>query len=552
MMYKHKKFKFRKTVFAGAMAASFLVTGVSGFAEEIKSRNISDGFVTIEGELIRGADNAPVTLLVTSSDIDFLDETAWLSIDGDDVAYYKEASLTSDKTYSFKFKLEEPGIYNVYIASKSSGVEKSQIIYIDEEMNDALISAMLEAMDAEILKSIVAENLKNLGVFAFEGDAFDSDAAELLFDAIKDEDNLKADDVVLLIEKAILSAEINNDKLKSFYDYPKMTFLDDKIFDYCTEDLAEDVADAMSKSGISSLSDFDEAIVKATVLELANTNDGVLPLKEALKAYKDELLIEKTITTSMCESLIEASDYSDYDELAEAIEDYKEASSSGGGGGSGSGGGSKNKVDIGSIANALPAGNSQGNNVVPAEISPFDDIDSVPWAKEAIMKLYKDKVINGKTENLFYPQDNVTRAEFVKILMLAFDVKLVDEECPFVDVSENEWSYQYIKTAYLAGVVNGIDDVTFGKNMNITRQDLCTMVYRLLKTGNPEFEALDINSSFNDAEEISAYAKEAVGFMQKNGIISGDDNKNFNPKSPATRAEAVKIVYNAMNLYEKN
>ena len=40
--------------------------------------------------------------------------------------------------------------------------------------------------------------------------------------------------------------------------------------------------------------------------------------------------------------------------------------------------------------------------------------------------------------------------------------------------------------------------------------------------------------------------------MQANGIINGDENKNFNPTLPATRAEAAKIVYNAVVLYEKN
>jgi len=57
---------------------------------------------------------------------------------------------------------------------------------------------------------------------------------------------------------------------------------------------------------------------------------------------------------------------------------------------------------------------------------------------------------------------------------------------------------------------------------------------------------------FNDADAIADYAKEAVKFMKKNSIISGDENKNFNPNNFATRAESVKIIYNAMLFYENN
>lgn len=554
MMYKRKKSGFMNLIFAGAMAATFVAAGVSALAEEIKSQRVSDGFVTIEGELNRESKDAPVTLLVTSSDIDFTNETAWLAMNGDEIAYYKETTLQDDKTYKFNFKLSEPGIYNVYLASKNSGIEKSQIIYVDEEMNSALMDAITEIKDAETLEIVLKEHLKDFGVFAFEASDIDKEAAEILINSLENKEDVEPAEITLLIEKAILASKINKGELDSFYDYPQMSLLDDEIFEHCTEEIAEDVAKTMGKNKISDDEEFDEALLKSTVVEIANTKDGVLALKEVLKAYKDELDIDKTITTDMCESLIKASDFSDFEDLAEKIDKYKKPTTSGGGGGSGSSGGgsSKPSVNLGNIANVIPATGNTVASEKPEEILPFDDLDSVLWAKDAITRLYKDRVINGKSEKLFYPMDNVTRAEFAKILMLAFDVRLVDDECPFTDVLPDEWSYQYVKTAYLAGVVKGIDEVTFGKNMNITREDLCTMVYRLILTGKPELSDLTGKSSFKDSANISEYAEDAVGFMQNNAIINGDENGNFNPKSPATRAEAVKIVYNAMNLYEKN
>ena len=147
------------------------------------------------------------------------------------------------------------------------------------------------------------------------------------------------------------------------------------------------------------------------------------------------------------------------------------------------------------------------------QILPFDDIENVSWANEAILRLYKDKVLNGKSENKFCPFDNVTRAEFAKMLMLAFDVNLVDENFPFTDVSQDEWCYPYVRSAYLVGVAKGIDDVTFGKERNITRQDLCTILYRIKN------EAVSEELTFTDGNQIADYAVSAVKYMNEKKIV---------------------------------
>ena len=51
---------------------------------------------------------------------------------------------------------------------------------------------------------------------------------------------------------------------------------------------------------------------------------------------------------------------------------------------------------------------------------------------------------------------------------------------------------------------------------------------------------------FSDDEQISDYAKEAVYFMQKAGVISGMGDGCFAPKGLATRAESAKILCNVL------
>jgi len=59
-------------------------------------------------------------------------------------------------------------------------------------------------------------------------------------------------------------------------------------------------------------------------------------------------------------------------------------------------------------------------------------------------------------------------------------------------------------------------------------------------------DAIDVEP-FTDEENISGYAKEAVGAMQKSGIIKGTGDGRLAPKNDATRAEAAVIIYRLLN-----
>lgn len=111
----------------------------------------------------------------------------------------------------------------------------------------------------------------------------------------------------------------------------------------------------------------------------------------------------------------------------------------------------------------------------------------------------------------------------------------------FKDVSENDWYYKYVNSAVTLGIVNGLGDGTFCADDPISRQDMAVISVKALKCVNllPEFSSTSI---FTDYADISGYAVEAVGRMSQAGIISGDVNGAFRPKSIATRAEAAKIV----------
>ena len=203
-------------------------------------------------------------------------------------------------------------------------------------------------------------------------------------------------------------------------------------------------------------------------------------------------------------------------------------------------GGSSSSSSGGSFSASGPA-----EMITPPVIQPdsafpsvFSDIDSHGWAEKAIAYLYDNNIVSGNGNGLFRPADNITREEFVKMLVIAFNMESDSAVCNFTDVDKDNWSYSYIAAATTNGIVNGISDSEFGFGLPITRQDMAVMIYRTLGAN-----AGDVTADFKDFAEIAPYAKDAVSYLGTEGIINGTGSGNFEPAKSATRAECAKLIY---------
>ena len=212
-----------------------------------------------------------------------------------------------------------------------------------------------------------------------------------------------------------------------------------------------------------------------------------------------------------------------------------------GGGSSGGGGGLPGNDKL------PPEEDEQVNTPVqvPTEKPVFSDIGSVDWAKDAILYLNNKKILSGDGNGKFRPNDNITREEFTKLVVMAFGIPSAKNKAGFDDVAEENWAKDYINAAYENGIVNGISESKFGFGTNISRQDMALMVLRAAEKMGRTFETGEITST--DASDIADYAKEAVGKMMKAGIINGFGDNTFLPNANATRAQAAKIIYALVN-----
>lgn len=174
----------------------------------------------------------------------------------------------------------------------------------------------------------------------------------------------------------------------------------------------------------------------------------------------------------------------------------------------------------------------------------FDDIDSVPWAEDAIRELYNRGVIAGKAERVFAPNDYLTKEELVKMLLVA--MKLENTEAAPVDmwdINRSQWYAPYVDASVALGIVEGSGDGSFGIGSLVNREEICVIAQRAAQAGGIFLDDEFTISSFADEQQISSWAVDSVRQMRESFIITGVGGNYFEPKSLVTRAQAAKIIY---------
>ncbi len=163
------------------------------------------------------------------------------------------------------------------------------------------------------------------------------------------------------------------------------------------------------------------------------------------------------------------------------------------------------------------------------------------WAQATIQKWIDEGRASGYPDGSYKPDNNVTRAEFVKMVngIIDFNGK---GKASYTDVPATEWYYDYIGIAQEIGYISGYPGGKFGPNDYITREQAASILARI--------QYLDSNAAgvdkFSDQAGISSWAAEAVGAASEAGFISGYNDGSFKPSKNLTRAEAVTMLDNVM------
>lgn len=178
------------------------------------------------------------------------------------------------------------------------------------------------------------------------------------------------------------------------------------------------------------------------------------------------------------------------------------------------------------------------------KVSNFTDLAGNEWAVEAIDTLYDKGIISDNEQKIFRPNDNVTREEFVKMIIEALGLIHETYETDLKDVEEGAWYYPYVATAVEKGIVLGDENGYFHVGENISRQDMAVIIIRVLTKLEHPYETK--STKFTDDAQISDYAKDAMYAAKNLAIINGVGDNMCAPKGTATRAMAAKVIYEMM------
>ncbi|WP_046173550.1 S-layer homology domain-containing protein [Domibacillus indicus] len=193
--------------------------------------------------------------------------------------------------------------------------------------------------------------------------------------------------------------------------------------------------------------------------------------------------------------------------------------------------------------------------VKPIDRYDFWDVDPSHQFYDAIERFIYSDLIDGYVEKevevedgetyeysfvTVRPNENITRAQFTKILVNALSLKAGNKSVEFSDVKSSRWYYDYVRIASSNGIVTGSNG-KFNPDANITRDQMAAMIYRAFK-GTVVFKTPV--KTFKDVPATS-FAYEAVTKSAANGIIRGYGDL-FKPHEKATRGQAIVMIDRAL------
>ena len=110
------------------------------------------------------------------------------------------------------------------------------------------------------------------------------------------------------------------------------------------------------------------------------------------------------------------------------------------------------------------------------------DVPEGVWYSQAVKYLAEIGIINGYEDGTFKPNQPITRAEFAKIAA-SFDDISSGADNPFSDLSDSHWAYSYIISCFMKGWINGYPSGDFKPDNNITRAEAIKIVNFMLGRG---------------------------------------------------------------------
>ncbi|WP_426452201.1 S-layer homology domain-containing protein [Paenibacillus sp. S-38] len=175
----------------------------------------------------------------------------------------------------------------------------------------------------------------------------------------------------------------------------------------------------------------------------------------------------------------------------------------------------------------------------------FGDLAGWGWAQDAVELLASRGIIQGTGPSEFAPGRQVTRAEFVSLLVRTLDLTGAAAGADFRDVDPASPHYPAIAAASGLGIAGGIGGGLFQPDAPVSRQDVIVLTERALRrTGRLSAEAAESGlppGAYRDGNELAEYAASAATVLHGAGLIEGAGGL-LRPAANMSRAEAAVLL----------
>lgn len=168
------------------------------------------------------------------------------------------------------------------------------------------------------------------------------------------------------------------------------------------------------------------------------------------------------------------------------------------------------------------------------------------WGNEALQAALDNGLLYGKGDGIIDSNANLTRAEMAAIIVRAFGATKSSDISMYSDIGSDKWYYTEFAKAVRMGVFIGDGTGKMRPDDSITREEAFTVFARAMVLEETDYSSL---AKFNDASNISEWAKPYLAPLVRRGYINGDNLGNINPKSNITRAEFAQFMHNMFKKY---
>lgn len=169
----------------------------------------------------------------------------------------------------------------------------------------------------------------------------------------------------------------------------------------------------------------------------------------------------------------------------------------------------------------------------------FVDLPPTHTAYPAVQYLVEHNILKGNENNQFLPDAALTRAEALKIALLAHGTNPPPANTPltFTDIETDHWSVPFIKYALEKAIVRGYEDQTFRPNQTVSRAEGIKIL----------LSAFEIKPSPTDTNTYSDVTADNWFFPYAHYLeqtkLWQTPSPLFEPNKPLTRGEMAQLAY---------